>query len=92
MYIEIVTPEAVLYRGKINSATVPSIKGEFQILEGHAPIIALLSKGVIKLTPTQSAEVFVEQRFDKGEKNEIVLPINAGTIEQKDNHIIILAE
>lgn len=92
MYIEIVTPEAILYRGKISEATLPSTKGEFQILNSHAPIIALLSKGDVRLTPSADAEIFVEQRFEKRQKGQIVLHINSGIVEQKENHIIVLAE
>lgn len=92
MYVEIVTPEAILYKGKVSSVTVPSIQGAFQILENHAPIIAVLGKGEIRLNGSSTTEFFVEERFEKEGKNELILSINGGTIEQKDNRTIILAE
>lgn len=92
MYVEIVTPEAILYKGKVTAVTVPSIKGTFQMLENHAPIIAVLGKGDIKLKGIKKSEIFIEECFVKLKEDEIVLSINSGTIEQKDNRAIILAE
>lgn len=92
MYVEIVTPEAVLYKGKVIAITVPSTKGTFQILENHAPIIAILGKGTIKLKGNTKPEIFVEEQFEKEGKDEFLLSINSGTIEQKENRTIILAE
>ena len=45
MFLEIVTPEATLFSGEIESLAVPGVKGEFQMLKDHAPIISLLKKG-----------------------------------------------
>ena len=81
MYLEIVTPEAILFRGKVKSVTLPGVKGAFQILESHAPIVSLLEKGVIKFKKTET-EIF--------EKNK--LHITGGTVEQNNNKIVILAE
>ena len=33
MYLEIVSPEATLFAGEVNSVTVPGINGEFQMLQ-----------------------------------------------------------
>ena len=46
MVLEIVTPEAVLYKGKVSVVTLPGAKGSFQILENHAPIVSLLEKAL----------------------------------------------
>ena len=43
------TPEKELYRGKISSIKVPGINGQFEILNGHAPIVAALSKGEVRI-------------------------------------------
>ena len=34
----------------------------------------------------------VEDRFTKGDKNTTLLSINSGTIEMKDNKVIVLAD
>ena len=48
MYLEIVTPEASLVSGDVESVTVPGVDGEFQMLNNHAAIVSLLGKGKVK--------------------------------------------
>lgn len=43
------TPEKELYNGKISSVKVPGINGQFEILNGHAPIVAALTKGEVRI-------------------------------------------
>ena len=49
MILEIVSPEASLFKGEINSITLPGVDGSFQILNNHAPIVSLLQKGNVKI-------------------------------------------
>ena len=90
MYLEIVTPEAILFRGKVKSVTLPGVKGAFQILESHAPIVSLLENGVIKFKETE-AEIFEKNKFEQI-AGENILHITGGTVEQNNNKIVILAE
>lgn len=94
MYIEIVTPEAVLFKGEVKSVSVPSVNGQFQILEHHAAVLAILEKGEIKinLNSQKKPEIYIEEKFQKTEKETITLSVNGGTIEQKENSTIILAD
>jgi F-type H+-transporting ATPase subunit epsilon len=39
MLLEIVSPEASLFKGEITSVSVPGVDGSFQILNNHAPIV-----------------------------------------------------
>lgn len=92
MYLEIVTPEASIYRGEVESVTVPGVMGEFQMLKNHAPIVSLLQKGNVKVKGGVGPVEGYEKKFSKGESNSIVLPIESGTIELNDNKIIILVD
>ena len=49
MILEIVSPEATLFKGEVTSVSVPGINGEFQMLNNHAPIVSLLAKGNVKI-------------------------------------------
>lgn len=49
MYLEIVTPEAVLFSSNITSVSVPGMDGEFQLLDHHAPIVSTLKDGEIRI-------------------------------------------
>ena len=92
MYLEIVTPEAVLFSGEIDSVAVPGINGEFQMLNNHAPIVSLLQKGTVKIYGSIEIEEEFEEKFSKDDKGVTLLPISSGTIELKENKIIILAD
>ena len=92
MFLEIVTPEAVLLTSEVFSVTVPGINGEFQMLNNHAPIVSLLVSGSVKF---KGGAIKIEEEFeDKFTKidGEYVFPINGGTIEMKENKVIILAD
>ena len=91
MFLEIVTPEATLFSGEIESLAVPGVKGEFQMLKDHAPIISLLKKGYVKIYGEIELDEEVEDKFEKNKKGTW-LPINSGTIEFKDNKVIVLAD
>ena len=92
MYLEIVTPEAVLFSGEVTSVAVPGENGEFQMLDNHAPIISLLGKGTIKVYGDMNLEEEVAEKFTKGANGATLLSINSGTIEMKDNKVIVLAD
>ncbi|MCL6267482.1 F0F1 ATP synthase subunit epsilon [Flagellimonas myxillae] len=92
MYLEIVSPEATLFAGEVTSVTVPGINGEFQMLQNHAPIVSLLQQGDVKVHGDIQIEEEFESKFSKGANGETVLSITSGTIEMKDNKVIVLAD
>jgi F-type H+-transporting ATPase subunit epsilon len=47
MEIKILGPNRGIYQGESDKITFPGQKGQFQVLENHAPILALLTKGEI---------------------------------------------
>ena len=93
MFLEIVSPEAVLFSSEVNSVAVPGINGEFQMLNNHAPVVSLLIAGKIKIeAKNPSIEEKFEDRFVKVEDGRLGFDINSGTLEMKDNKVIILAD
>ena len=92
MYLEIVSPEATLFAGEVTSVTVPGVNGEFQMLNNHAPIVSLLQAGEVKVDGDIAIEEAYEDKFSKDEKGKWVLTISSGTVEMKDNKIIVLAD
>ena len=91
MFLEIVTPEATLFSGEVESVAVPGVNGEFQMLKDHAPVISLLKEGFVKIYGDIELAEEVEEKFEKNSKGTW-LQINSGTIELKDNKIIVLAD
>lgn len=92
MYLEIVSPEATLFSGEVKSVTVPGVNGEFQMLENHAPIVSLLQAGEVRIEGNAGITEDFETRFTKAADGKTVLRINSGTVELKDNKLIVLAD
>ena len=49
MECTVITPEKQLFGGHVQSVKVPGTKGQFQILNGHAPIVSSLEAGVVEV-------------------------------------------
>ena len=77
MQLTILTPEKELYNGTIRSVKVPGTTGQFQVLKGHAPIVASLEAGT----------VHVEAEGGAKESFEIV----RGFVEVYRNEVSVLA-
>ncbi len=93
MILEIVSPEATLFKGEVTSVSLPGIDGSFQILNNHAPIVSILKHGVIKIEANSfKFEKEVADKFTKVNEQTYLLEINSGTIEMKDNKVNVLAD
>lgn len=94
MLLEIVSPEGHLYRGEVISVTVPGIDGEFQMLNNHANIVSVLTKGTIKIGVANfNASNDFSSKFIKSVKDQkFLLTVNSGTLEMRDNKITILVD
>lgn len=93
MILEIVSPEATLFKGEVTSVTLPGEVGSFQILNNHAPIVSILKHGVIKIqAPSFSIHKEVADNFTKVNDQTYLLEINSGTIEMKDNKVNVLVD
>ncbi|MFN7674864.1 F0F1 ATP synthase subunit epsilon [Flavobacterium sp.] len=93
MILEIVSPEATLFKAEVTSVSLPGVNGSFQILNNHAPIVSILKQGTIKIeAPSFKFEKEVVEKFTKVNEQNYTLEINSGTIEMKDNKVIVLAD
>lgn len=77
MYLEIVTPDENIFSGDIRSACFPGSNGEFGIQENHAPIVATLKEGKIKIDANGTEHLF---------------NVSGGVVEVNHNKIIVLAD
>lgn len=76
MYLEIISPAEVLYRGEVDLVQMPGEMGSFEILKNHAPLVALLEKGRIRIIDQMRNTIFVD--------------VESGTVEVAENRILIL--
>ncbi|MEH6657842.1 F0F1 ATP synthase subunit epsilon [Leeuwenhoekiella marinoflava] len=92
MHLEIVSPEATLYSGEATSVIVPGTDGAFQLLDNHAPIVSILMEGIVKVKGATLSDK-AKKHFTAGkDAGEITLAIKSGTVEMKDNKVIVLVD
>ena len=68
MYLEIISPEAILYQGEVKSISFPGSYGDFQVLDNHAPIVSTLKKGQVKIQGKLSIDQEVKSYFNFSDK------------------------
>lgn len=78
MKLEIRTPDKSVFTGEARLVQLPGIDGLFEILEHHAPLVAALQKGRVKVEGVDGNPQF----FD----------INGGVAEVLQDHVLVLAE
>jgi F-type H+-transporting ATPase subunit epsilon len=97
MFLEIVTPEAILFSSEVDLFSAPGIDGEFQILNNHAPIVSNLKEGIVKIHVHSQNHLELDDLHGTLESHinddkVLTLVIKSGTLELKDNKAIILAD
>ena len=92
MYLEIISPERIIYSGEVSSVAVPGVQGEFEMLNNHAASVSRLKKGHIKIYGDIKLDNSIKDLFEKGPERGFFLPINSGTVELKDNKVTALVE
>ncbi|ACF12951.1 H+transporting two-sector ATPase delta/epsilon subunit [Chloroherpeton thalassium ATCC 35110] len=76
--LDLVTPEESVFSGKVVSVTAPGDYGSFQVMRDHAPMLASLGTGEVKLVlPNKSEQTY---------------SLSDGFFEVSDNKAILLAE
>lgn len=78
LYLELVTPEEILFKGPVGMVEVPGTGGRFTVLRDHAPIISTLIEGRIRVIGKDGVERFFQCR--------------KGVVECKDNHMTVLMD
>lgn len=78
MQLDILTPEHKVYSGTVYGIQLPGIEGSFEILDHHAPMIASLGRGKMKIMKDKSHTEHYE--------------IAAGFVEVLNNKATVLIE
>lgn len=78
MNLEIVTPQKVVFSGKVQSVSVPGAVSPFQVLNNHAPIVSTLDPGIVKVVDESDKTIF--------------FATNSGFTEVRKNQISVLVE
>jgi F-type H+-transporting ATPase subunit epsilon len=78
MQLDILTPEHKVYSGSVYGVQLPGIEGSFEILDKHAPMIATLGKGKMKIIKDKNTTELYE--------------ISGGFVEVLNNKASVLIE
>ena len=57
--LSLVSPEKLLFAGKVDQVDVPGAEGDFGVLAGHAPIVAVVRPGIVTAIAGTTREKFV---------------------------------
>jgi F-type H+-transporting ATPase subunit epsilon len=77
IHLEIVTPERRAYSEDVESVVLPGADGELGILPGHAPLLALLGTGELRVKRAGSEELFA---------------IIGGFVQVRPDRVVVMAE
>jgi F-type H+-transporting ATPase subunit epsilon len=89
MLLEIITPEKSLFKGEVNSVSLPGLDGVFQVLNHHAPIISSLKSGELRFEAANSVEA---TEFLQVSGTAVSVQIKGGVAELNNQKLIVLAE
>jgi len=57
--LNLVSPESLLFAGQVNQVDLPGVEGDFGVLAGHAPIVAVLRPGIVTAIAGSVGDKFV---------------------------------
>jgi len=78
LYLELITPDGILYSGSVGLIDLPGASGRFMLLREHGSIISTLKEGFIRIIGKDS----VERSFD----------CTGGVVECHENKATILID
>lgn len=58
-YASLVSPEKLLFTGEVDQVDLPGAEGDFGVLAGHAPVVAMLRPGIVTVITAGVRESFV---------------------------------
>ncbi len=79
MTVEILTPERKVFSGEVYGVQLPGVTGLFEVLDKHAPLVAALKAGRLKILKDKNQHVSF---FD----------IQSGFVEVINNKATVLVE
>ncbi len=79
IHVDVVSAEASIFAGEAKFVTLPAETGELGILPGHAPLIARIRPGTVKIS-----------RADNGEDEHIF--VAGGLLEIQPGTVTVLAD
>jgi F-type H+-transporting ATPase subunit epsilon len=77
LQVSVISPERTIFEGEADSVVVPAWDGEIGILRGHAPLMALLGTGPVRIRHGGKTEMF---------------EVRGGFLQVANNRVSVLSE
>lgn len=58
-HFDLVSPEKLAFSGEVDQVDVPGVEGDFGVLAGHAPVVAVIRPGILTITSGGSQQKIV---------------------------------
>ena len=89
-HFELVSPEKISFSGEVDQVDVPGAEGDFGVLAGHAPLIALMRPGIMTVTAAgeQTKLVVLGGFAEVGPDGLTVLADVATSVEDLDRDML----
>ncbi|HXB79169.1 MAG TPA: F0F1 ATP synthase subunit epsilon [Bradyrhizobium sp.] len=76
-HFDLVSPEKLAFSGEVDQVDIPGLEGDFGVLAGHAPVIAVMRPGILTV-------------ITGGKKEKII--VTGGLAEMSDRGLTVLAD
>ena len=76
-HFDLVSPEKLAFSGEVDQVDIPGLEGDFGVLAGHAPVVAVMRPGILTV-------------ITGGKKEKII--VTGGLAEMSDRGLTVLAD
>jgi F-type H+-transporting ATPase subunit epsilon len=88
-HFELASPEQLVFSGEVEHVVVPGSEGEFGVMAGHAPLVAMLRPGILTILGPQEQRFVVRGGFAEVNPNGLtVLADFAVPVEDLDREVL----
>src|ERR1700755_2088619 len=85
-HFDLVSPEKLAFSGEVDQVDVPGIEGDFGVLAGHAPVVAVIRPGILTVISggTREKIVVLGRLAEMSDKGLTVLADVATSVQEID--------
>ena len=87
-HFDLVSPEKLAFSGEVDQVDVPGVEGDFGVLAGHAPVVAVIRPGILTITSggTHEKIIVLGGLAEVSDKGLTVLADVATSIQELDRN------
>jgi F-type H+-transporting ATPase subunit epsilon len=85
-HFDLVSPEKLAFSGEVDQVDIPGAEGDFGVLAGHAPVVAVVRPGILTVTAggTRQKIIVLGGLAEVSDKGLTLLADTATSIEELD--------